>query len=527
MAIRTSGIIPGFNGTNFVQMKNQMTELQRQLGSGMKSDTYGGLGLDRSLALSFQGSRAQVAAFQQTISLVQTRIKIMDTALTGVQKTVSDTKKALLSVDFTLASGRTAAQLTASNSLDAVIGMLNSDDGGRYLFGGRQTAKPPVLDSAAIMAGQDGKAGFRQALLERMQADLGSASASPERDAGATGRLTLTAAGASPITLAEDGNHPFGLKLDTVTGQIGGATATLTAGPPASLAIAPGAGTAQAGENLTIGFKLPDGTTERITLTAVTADTASLSPGQFRIGATQAETLANMRTALGDGVSKVVATSLAAASATQAGEDFFKGETDAAALAGPPPVEPGVARRLVPGVSGTMADAVAFDTPANAENRTLRWYQGDRTSADPRATAAAQVDTGVSVGYGVRADEEALRAAVQNLAVASAVTFRTDDSLAKERYQALTLRAGNGLTGQGSAQTVTSIQIELASANTNADSAKSRHKETDAMFAGLLADVTGVKNEEVAAQIMALQTMMQASYQTTSMLSKLNLVNYL
>ncbi|QCI63021.1 hypothetical protein [Phreatobacter stygius] len=527
MAIRTSGIIPGFGGTDFLQMKNQLAELQRQLGSGKKSETYAGLGLDRSLALSFQGSRSQVASYQQNISLVQTRIKIMDTALSGVQKTVASTKTSLTSIDFTLASGRTVGQLAASNSLDAVIGMLNSDDGGRYLFGGRQTGTPPVLDSAAIMAGQGTKDGFKQALLERMQADLGSSAASPERDAGATGRLTLSGAAASPITLAEDGAHAFGLKLDNVTGAVGGATATMTAGPPASLSIATGAGTAKAGENLTIGFKLPDGSTERITLTAVAADSPTVGPGQFRIGATQTETLANMRGALGDGLAKLVSTGLAAASATEAGEDFFKGETNAAVLAGPPAVQPGVAKRLVPGVSGTMADAVAFDTPANAENRTLRWYQGDRISGDPRATAAAQVDTAVSVTYGARADEEALRATIQNLAVASAVTFQNDDTLAKERYQALASRVASGLSGQGAAQTVTSIQIEIASANSNADAAKARHKETDAMLTGLLSDVTGVNNEELAAQIVALQTMMQASYQTSSMLSKLTLVNYL
>lgn len=528
MAIRTSGIVPGFAGADFLQMKNQLVDLQRQLGSGKKSETYGGLGSDRSLALSVQGSRAQIASYQQNISLVQTRISIMNTALTGMQKSVASTKTALLSVDFTLASGQTVGQLTASNGLDAVIGMLNSDDGGRYLFGGRQTGTPPVLERDDIMAGQGSKDGFKTALLERMQADLGSSSSSPERDAGATGRLTLSGAAASPIALAEDGIHPFGLKIDNVSGSVGGTAATVTAGPPASLSIAAsGTGTAQAGENLTIGFKLPDGSTERITLTAVAADATTVAPGQFRIGASQTETLANMRGALGDRLSNLVSTSLAAASATEAGEDFFKGETNPAALAGPPAVDPGVAKRLVPGASGTMADAVAFDTPANAENRTVRWYQGDRVSTDARATAAAQVDSAVSVSYGARADEEALRATVQNLAVASAVTFQNSDTQAKDRYQALASRVSSGLSGVGAAQTITSIQVEIASANSNADSAKARHKDSDAMLTDLLAGVTGVTNETVAAQIMALQTMMQASYQTSSMLSKLTLVNYM
>jgi len=42
-----------------------------------------------------------------------------------------------------------------------------------------------------------------------------------------------------------------------------------------------------------------------------------------------------------------------------------------------------------------------------------------------------------------------------------------------------------------------------------------------------LADVETVSKEEVAVQILALQTQLQASYETTSILSKLTLTNYL
>uniref|UniRef100_UPI00195332FF hypothetical protein n=1 Tax=Stenotrophomonas maltophilia TaxID=40324 RepID=UPI00195332FF len=81
---------------------------------------------------------------------------------------------------------------------------------------------------------------------------------------------------------------------------------------------ASGTGNAQAAENMTIGFKLPDGSTERITLTAVAADATPVGPGQFKVGASQTETLANMRGALGERLSNLVSTSLAAASATEA-----------------------------------------------------------------------------------------------------------------------------------------------------------------------------------------------------------------
>ncbi len=43
----------------------------------------------------------------------------------------------------------------------------------------------------------------------------------------------------------------------------------------------------------------------------------------------------------------------------------------------------------------------------------------------------------------------------------------------------------------------------------------------------MLEQIEGVSNEEVAAQILALQTRLQASLQTTSLLFQISLVNYL
>lgn len=527
MAIRTSGILAGFAATDLVRMKDQLADLQRQLGTGKKAETYGGLGADRGFALSFRASRSQVAAWQQTVSLVSTRATIIDTSLNSLQSTVTSVKTALQPSEFTLSAGRTIGQAAAANGLDAIVSMLNASDGGRYLFGGRKTGTPPVLETAKFMDGDGARDGFKTVLTQRMQADLGSASANPELDGAATGRVTLSAAGTQPVTLAEDGAHPFGLKIAAVSGAVDGLSATRTAGPPAALSITAGAGNAQAGQTLTVSFTLPDGSAEALTLTAVGDEAELVGPGQFRIGATAAETLGNLRATLETRLAGLVHGKLAAASATQAGEDFFKGETDPAALAGPPPVEPGAPRRLVPGASGTMADAVAYDTPQNGDARTVRWYQGDRLSADARATAAAEVDSGLTVSYGVRADEEALRTVVQNLAVASALTFQASDPHALERYQALTPRVVSGLGMERSGQTVEAIRIDIAAASTAANAAKARHTDTKAMLDGLIADLEGVDDNEVAVQILALQTNLQASYQTTAMLAQLTLTKYL
>jgi hypothetical protein len=47
------------------------------------------------------------------------------------------------------------------------------------------------------------------------------------------------------------------------------------------------------------------------------------------------------------------------------------------------------------------------------------------------------------------------------------------------------------------------------------------------MLTDLLQNVEGVSQEEVGAQILSLQTSLQASLQTTALLSQMSLVNFL
>ena len=62
------------------------------------------------------------------------------------------------------------------------------------------------------------------------------------------------------------------------------------------------------------------------------------------------------------------------------------------------------------------------------------------------------------------------------------------------------------------------IEAELAGAQTTLGTAAERHQQTKSTLADLLEQIEGVSTEEVAAQILALQTRLQASLQTTSLL---------
>jgi flagellin-like hook-associated protein FlgL len=57
--------------------------------------------------------------------------------------------------------------------------------------------------------------------------------------------------------------------------------------------------------------------------------------------------------------------------------------------------------------------------------------------------------------------------------------------------------------------------------------AKTRHQQQNAALSDYLQQIEGVSNEEVGAQILTLQTRLQASMQVTSMLYQTSLVNYM
>ena len=72
---------------------------------------------------------------------------------------------------------------------------------------------------------------------------------------------------------------------------------------------------------VSFAFKLPDGTTESIQLTASSATPPPA--GSFAIGLTSTATATNLNAALNSAVGKLANTSLVAASAIEAGNDFF------------------------------------------------------------------------------------------------------------------------------------------------------------------------------------------------------------
>ncbi len=210
-------------------MRAQFDDLQRQLATGLKADSYAKLGTDRNMVLSLSHQLSQLQTYTKTISQAQMRIEVSSDALTRVADIASTMKTTSLTTGFELVNGKqTSAQVTAAMQFDEIVNLLNLNIEDRYLFGGRDTQTPPVAVPDAMMNGVDDKAGLKQFIDERGQADLG---------VDGRGRLELDLTG-NAVTLAEDAAPSvFGFKLADANSTLSNATVTGPAGSPAEIEV--------------------------------------------------------------------------------------------------------------------------------------------------------------------------------------------------------------------------------------------------------------------------------------------------
>jgi hypothetical protein len=163
----------------------------------------------------------------------------------------------------------------------------------------------------------------------------------------------------------------------------------------------------------------------------------------------------------------------------------------------------------------------------NGTANTVAWYTGEAGPGSARATAKARVDQSVTVQYGMRANEQAIRSQLQALAVFSAVTTSATNPNAALQVQALSQRVAQNLAPQPGQQTIQNIQQDLATAQATMKDAAARQTQAQATLQGIVDQAESVSTDQVASQILALQTDLQASYQTTSMLAQLTLTKFL
>src|SRR5262249_30538664 len=126
-----------------------------------------------------------------------------------------------------------------------------------------------------------------------------------------------------------------------------------------------------------------------------------------------------------------------------------------------------------------------------------------------------------------QANEQAIRQALQSVATYAAVTVSPTSANSSAAVAALSQRIGANLTTQPGQQAISDIQTDFAVAQNTIKDAKARQTQNQTALQNLVDSTEGIDQNQVASEILALQNSLQASYQTTSMLSQLSLTKFL
>ncbi|MGY3034835.1 flagellar hook-associated protein 3 FlgL [Bradyrhizobium sp. USDA 4354] len=340
-------------GAQIRNINQQLTDLSTQLSTGKLSQNYSGMGTNEGFAIAGRAQLSNIAAYTDTITNVNVSINLANTALQSLTKIRStvQTGSASTAQDLNV-NGQTVAQNTAAAQFGSMVGVLNTQTGSRYLFSGTAVNTQSVADAGDIINGTTTQAGFKTVMAERQAADLG---------ANGMGRLVQTQPTPSSVQVSEDvAGSPFGLKIKAVSSTLTGATVTGPSGSPVSFSVDLNGVNPNNGDKLSVQFTLPDGTTEQIDLTASTATPTPL--GSFAIDASTPvnpnNTAANLNTALNTAIQKLANTSLAAASAVTAGDNFFN--TASSAIGTP------VNNQAAPPAPVTGATALSGASPSDS-----------------------------------------------------------------------------------------------------------------------------------------------------------------
>ncbi|MDE2600999.1 MAG: flagellar protein [Bradyrhizobium sp.] len=625
MSITGVGYATSPLGQAITSLNNQMTSLSQQLATGEKSTNYAGMGVNEGFAIAARSQLASISAFTDTISNVTTTINAANNALQAISNLGGQVQSAAAGTPQTLdSSGQTIAQENAAAELSSMIGILNTPSGDRYLFSGSAINTPATVPADVMLNGTATQAGLKTLIAQRAQAD----GAFP----GGTGRLLITNPTPTVVSVAEDAaGSPFGLKLSQVTSSLTGATVTGPSGSPAAISVNLGSNP-NSGDQISFTFTQPDGTSASVQLTATT--TSPPPTGSFLIGSTPAATAANLNTALTAAIGTVANTTLVAASAIEAGDNFFNtdsvatGNTPVTNQAAPPTaitaatalsgstgtdsLAPGFAAgdtitvngttltfvngtagsgqisttatvgdllKAIDSITGTSTPSTidggvvkihtdeasnfsittspagaisnlgfsgssitapvpplrvsgsplsaATSLVAGTSANTVQWYTGNSGPGSARASSTARIDSAITVQYGAQANESAIRSQLQSIAVFAAFTASPTGANSAAQISALSQSIATNLTPQPGQQTIQDIQSQFAQAQTVMKDASARQAQSQTMLQDMVNNTETVSTQQVASEILALQTALQASYQATSMMSQLTLTKYL
>jgi flagellar hook-associated protein 3 FlgL len=131
-------------------VKTQLDTLTGQAASGLVSSSYAGLGASAQTALSLAPQIQSLATQQTAIDAVAGRMDVAQSALTQISNLASGLNAQIAGLTDVTPTQIDSIALAAKSALQQVVGLLNSKSGSVYVFGGTDSANPPVPNADQI-----------------------------------------------------------------------------------------------------------------------------------------------------------------------------------------------------------------------------------------------------------------------------------------------------------------------------------------------------------------------------------------
>lgn len=253
--------------------------------------------------------------------------------------------------------------------------------------------------------------------------------------------------------------------------------------------------------------------TSTTALNNMAPDTKSTT--SFAIGNSPAATASNLSTAIQNALGSAASSTLTASATARASANFFSASNSTVAA--------GTAPLRVTYDPTTKEPSYTVDT----SGKTVIWYQGDASSSSALSTQTVQVSATNSIGVGARANDPGIQSLLAGLATVAISLPNSSDTNASAIYSAVTSQAQALLTPTGTNPNVQDTVTALSLASSQLSNAASTNTTIQNTLQTTLNGIEQAPTQEVVAKLLDMQTRLQASYQITSSLSKLSLVNYL
>ena len=208
--------------------KTQLNKLAGQAADGLVSDSYAGLGAAAQTSVDLQPQINQLATQQSAIGAVTGRLGVTQSALNQIESIASSFNAKLAGLNDIAPTQVDSVAVSARSALQQVANLLDSTDGGTYVFAGTDSATPPVPNPDAITSSAFyTQIGTAVAGLAASGAAATAASTLAIAASNAPGTTPFAGGGAAPtLDLGSAGTFQVGVLASANTLAVSGGSST-------------------------------------------------------------------------------------------------------------------------------------------------------------------------------------------------------------------------------------------------------------------------------------------------------------